>query len=165
MGLKDIETLIGQKLATDISGVAVESFPENFSEYLDKFSHPVGVVLLAFKGATYGKDSGLGLTVQDKKLDLTATIIIRASKIEQVYPYIETLEQSLMGYKMPGCEKIYFTKSTFIGEDYGKFVYQADFSTSTKAVEAVPADTNALLKKITNVNNFGEVTEVISNNV
>lgn len=165
MAIKDIEDSIKSLLKENFSGLSVESFPENFSDYLDKFSHPVGAILLNYKGSSFSSPETLNFVVQNDKTDFSAIILIRAAKSEAVYPYIEQLKQILTGYKMPGCDKVFISKISFLDEIYGKFIYVVDFSTITKLVEAVPAETNALLKKITNVNNFGEVTEVISNNV
>lgn len=160
MALKDIEKLIKDRLLEKITGLAVESFPENFGDYMTKFSHPVGVVLLAFKGAGYTADAALGITVQDKRLDFTATLIKRAPKNEDCYEHLDAIENALMGYKMPGCTKIYFTRSVFMANDFEKFIYTLDFSTTTKAVEVIEDSADPLLKKITLENNFGD-TNVI----
>lgn len=160
MGIKEIENSIKEKLKADLSGLSVESFPSNFADYLDKFSHPIGTVFLTYRGASYQKPAVLGLHVQEKQLDFSLILVVRAAKNEELYPYIDQLENILMGYKTIGCEKIYFTKNSFLDEYFGIFMYEIDFSTSTKAVEVVQENTDPLLTQVQIDNNFGE-TQII----
>lgn len=158
--IKDIENVIRQRLADSITTLSVESFPDDFSDYLDKFSHPQGSVLVTYKGSTFTAPQGMGAIQQKRKVDFSAIIIVRASKAEEVYPYIDAVEQVCMGYKIPGCEKIFLTKSNFLDEIFGKFMYEVNFSLNTTQVEDTELQALPLLKKVTIEDNFGEITEI-----
>lgn len=145
--------------------ICVESFPSNFDDYLNKFNHPVGTALITYAGTSYTSQHTLGLSVQGKKLDFSIVLLLRArkNKSEDVYPYLDAIEQALIGYKISGCDKITLSKSRFLDENYGVFIYQIDIQTTTKAVERPDTTDYPLLKKISNHDNFGNITEVPAN--
>lgn len=164
MLINNIEESIKDRLKDKLSDeygrvlLAIDSFPEKFSDYLKKFTHPKGAVLLTYQGSSFSTPQGLGSINQKETIDFALILIIRAVKSNDAHEYIEKIKDSLNGFKMPGCTKMYPKKINFLDESYGKWIYQLDFSLSRANLEKVEEIDECLLKKVTYQGNIGEIT-------
>nr|BDD46395.1 hypothetical protein 13 [bacterium] len=155
MLISDIETSIKERLKAKIVDefdqpeFEVESFPKNFREFIETFSHPKGVILVTFESSSFSAPEGLGAITQKETIDFTAVLLLRIIKSDEAHPYIEKIKNALKGYKIPGCAKIYPKKIDFLDENFGTWIYKLDFALSTIDAE-IPEQTDEIkLKKIT----------------
>ncbi len=164
MLISGIEDKIKERIKKNISGLAIESFPEDFDKYLKTFLHPKGAILVTYKGSSYSKPEGLGLLIQDETLEFTIVTILRHLKDSSgAHPIIEGLKDILKGYRIAGCTKIYPKKIDFLDESYGKWIYSMDITLSQTDIEKEETEESAKLIKVTYQEDSSEYLTVTSN--
>lgn len=165
MLVSEIENLIKERLKDKIvdehneSLLDVESFPENFKEFLETFSYPKGVILVTYKGSNFSTPQGLGAISQKETINFAVILLLRINTSDEAHPYIEKIKNALKGYQISGCSKIYTKKIDFLDENFGTWIYELDFTLSTTDTELIEkADNPNLLKKVTYNGSMNEIT-------
>ena len=75
MNISEIENSIIEKLKPNFSNLLVQGFPEKPQEFT--LLHPVGAILVHYRGGNYSNTDALGFISQDKKMDFALTIVTR----------------------------------------------------------------------------------------
>ena len=138
MRIKEIENLIIERLKNKIKDVQIQGFPEKPSEF--RLIHPIGALLVHYQGANYSEPKSLGCIVQDKKFEFSITVVMKNLRSPQdahqgAYDYIDAVNQTLTGYRIDGCSKMYPVKEDFIGEDNGIWQYGITFALTSQNIE------------------------------
>ncbi len=164
MLISDIENSIKERLKSKVINehnqpeFDVESFPENFKQFLETFSHPKGVILVTYKGSGFSSPEGLGAITQNETIDFAVVLLLRIKTSDEAHPYINKIKNALKGYQIAGCNKMYPKKIDFLDENFGTWIYELDFTISTTDIEIIEEDENpVLLKEITYQGNIGEI--------
>jgi hypothetical protein len=164
MLISDIETSIKERLKAKITDefdqpeLEVDSFPENFKQYLTSFSHPKGAILVTYKSSGFSAPEGLGAISQKETIDFAVILLLRIFKSDEAHPYIEKIKNALKGYQIPGCTKIYPKKIDFLDEDFGTWIYALEFALSTTDIEIMEETSDPVLTSVTYQGNIGEIT-------
>ena len=77
MNISEIENSIIEKLKPNFSNLLVQGFPEKPQEFT--LLHPVGAVLVHYRGGNYSTTDALGFISQDKKRNFPLLILIVTS--------------------------------------------------------------------------------------
>ena len=134
MSIRDIENSIIEKLKENFSNFLVQGFPEKPQEFI--LLHPIGAILVHYRGGNYANTDALSFISQDKKMEFAITIVTRNLRDNNgAYETLEAVKQCLCGYKLVGCSKLTPTKEGFISETNGIWQYELGFSLSTPSVE------------------------------
>lgn len=134
MGIKDIENGIINKLKQDITDLEVRSFPDNTSDY--HLKHPKGSVLVHYNSAKFNKSLFKEVIIQECALIFDVISINRNLRDNNgSYETLERIRNSLTGFKLDSCEKIYPIEENFITEDNGIWQYGVRFQMKTKHIE------------------------------
>jgi len=135
VGIKEIETAIVNKLKTDISDLKVEAYPDNPKDYL--LRHAQGSVLVHYNGAKFNKSALEAIIAQETILTWDIILICRNLRNNDgVYDNLDKIRESLTGFKLDSCEKMYPVEEDFISENNGVWQYGIRFQVHTKHVES-----------------------------
>ena len=134
MNISDIENSIIEKLKPNFSNLLVQGFPEKPQEFT--LLHPVGAVLVHYRGGNYSNADAINFISQDKKMDFAITIVTRNLRSNNgAYEVLDKIKQGLCGFKIAGCSKLTPVKEGFLSEISGIWQYEITFSLSTPSVE------------------------------
>ncbi len=134
MCINTIETAIVEKLQTDFSDFLTQGFPDKPQDFT--FLHPLGAILVHYRGGNYSNTNSLSYVTQEKKLDFSITLITRNLRSHNgAYEKLEQIKQSLAGFEIEGCSKLTPTKENFVSETNGIWQYEILFSLTTQSVE------------------------------
>lgn len=134
MTVKDIESTIVNKLNQDITDLEVRAFPENTNGY--HLKHPKGSVLVHYNSARFNKSLFKEVIIQECTLVFDVIAINRNLRGNNgSYETLEAIRESLTGFELPNCEKMFPTQEDFISEDNGIWQYGIRFQMKTKHVE------------------------------
>jgi hypothetical protein len=123
MTTEEIEDAVIAKLSTDVASLAVEPFPENPDGY--QLLHPLGAILVQYRGSTFSDPKALGFITQVRTLEFLIVVVVRNLRTHQgAYAHLDALRASLTGYKV-GAEtsKMYPVREEFIAERGGIWWY------------------------------------------
>jgi hypothetical protein len=82
-------------------GLKAEAYPDRPETY--PFTHPVGVVLVLYRGSTYGPPKATDVMTQGRDLDYELTVLVRNLRSHQgAYPVLDALRGGLAGWMAPG---------------------------------------------------------------
>lgn len=134
MNIRDIENSIVVKLQEHFSNFLVQGFPEKPQEFI--LLHPIGALLVHYKGGSYSAQKSLGCVYQDKKLEFAVTAVTRNLRNNNgAYETLEKIKKSLCGYKINECSKLLPNKEGFISENNGIWQYEITFTLTTPNLE------------------------------
>lgn len=119
------EQSIVEHLKASIDDLSVESFPEKPSRY--RLRHAKGAALVIYQGSRYSDDANM---FNERTMTWVVTLLMRHLKShEGAYAYIESIIQSLVGFKPTGSPNpLLINKDQFIREDDGVWQYDLVFS-------------------------------------
>lgn len=134
MSIRDIENSIIDKLKGNFSNLLVDGFPEKPQEFT--LIHPVGAILVHYRGGNYSNTDALGFISQDKKMDFAITVVTRNLRSNNgAYEVLEKIKQVLCGFKILGCSKLTPVKEGFLSEISGIWQYEITFTLATPSIE------------------------------
>lgn len=134
MSIENLENAIISRLQTKVTDLIVETFPNNPDEY--EFVHPIGVILVFYTGSAYSKTKSISNIVQDELAEFGITIMIRNLDLKKgCYKYLDQVKNTLTGYKIDNCKKMYPTKSKILSEDGGIWQYGITFAIPMQSTE------------------------------
>lgn len=134
MSIRDIENSIIDKLKENFSNLLVDGFPEKPQEFT--LIHPVGAILVHYRGGNYSNTDALGFISQDKKMDFAITVVTRNLRSNNgAYEILEKIKQVLCGFKILGCSKLTPVKEGFLSEISGIWQYEITFTLATPSIE------------------------------
>lgn len=135
MTTEAIEDAIISKLASDITQLAVESFPENPEGY--QLLHPVGAILVQYRGSTFSEPKAVGFITQVRTLEFLIALVVRHLRTHQgAYTYLDTIRSSLTGYKIGAdTSKMYPVREEFLAERGGIWWYGVTYRLDTQESE------------------------------
>ncbi len=134
MSIRDIENSIIDKLKENFSNLLVDGFPEKPQEFT--LIHPVGAILVHYRGGNYSNTDALGFISQDKKMDFAITVVTRNLRSNNgAYEVLEKIKQVLCGFKILGCSKLTPVKEGFLSEISGIWQYEITFTLATPSIE------------------------------
>ncbi len=98
--------------------------------------HPVGAILVHYRGGNYSNTDALGFISQDKKMDFAITVVTRNLRSNNgAYEILEKIKQVLCGFKILGCSKLTPVKEGFLCEISGIWQYEITFTLATPSIE------------------------------
>ena len=134
MNISEIENSIIEKLKPNFSNLLVQGFPEKPQEFT--LLHPLGAILVHYRGGNYSTTDALGFISQDKKMDFALTIVTRNLRSNNgAYEVLDKIKQVLCGYKIVGCSKLTPVKEGFLSEISGIWQYEITFTLTAPSVE------------------------------
>ena len=134
MNISEIENSIIEKLKPNFSNLLVQGFPEKPQEFT--LLHPVGGILVHYRGGNYSNTDALGFISQDKKMDFAITVVTRNLRSNNgAYEVLEKIKQVLCGFKILGCSKLTPVKEGFLSEISGIWQYEITFTLATPSIE------------------------------
>ena len=134
MSIRDIENSIIDKLKENFSNLLVDGFPEKPQEFT--LIHPVGAILVHYRGGNYSNTDAVGFISQDKKMDFAITVVTRNLRSNNgAYEVLEKIKQVLCGFKILGCSKLTPVKEGFLSEISGIWQYEITFTLATPSIE------------------------------
>ena len=134
MNIKEIENEIINRLKSKLSKFQVEGFPERPQEFI--LLHPVGALLVHYRGGNYSNSNAIGVISQERKLEFAITVVTRNLRSNNgTYETLDRVKQILCGYKIHGCSKMTPTKENFISETNGIWQYEIGFNITTPSIE------------------------------
>lgn len=134
MRINEIENLITEHLKENISDLHIEGFPEKPDTF--NLIHPKGAILIHYQGGTYASTNSTSSIIQEKKLEFSATVVMRHLRSNDgAYEVLDKVRELLLGFKIDGCSKISMLKENFLAENAGLWQYAINFTLNTKCVE------------------------------
>src|SRR5574344_2705169 len=134
MSIRDVENSIINKLKESFPNFLVQGFPEKPQEFT--LLHPLGAILVHYRGGNYSTTDALGFISQDKKMDFALTIVTRNLRSNNgAYEVLDKIKQVLCGFKIVGCSKLTPVKEGFLSEIGGIWQYEITFTLTTPSVE------------------------------
>jgi hypothetical protein len=134
VNIRDIENSIINRLKDNFSNFLVDGFPEKPQEFT--LIHPVGAILIHYRGGSYSGSDAINFVNQDKKMEFAITLVTRNLRSNNgTYEVLEQLKQVLCGYKIVGCSKLVPVKEGFLSENSGIWQYEITFTLTTPSVE------------------------------
>ncbi len=131
MNINTVENDIIAQLQSNITGLKIEGFPDNPSEY--KLIHPRGAALVQFKGASFSKPDSTAFIQQEVNLDFSLILMIKGLRDKNgAYTYINSIMATLTGYTPTGCGKMYPVGVYFLTEKNGIWQYTLKFTVPTE---------------------------------
>ena len=134
MSIREIENSIILYLKDKFHEFLVDGFPEKPQEFI--LLHPVGAVLVHYRGGNYTNLNSLGIISQTKGLSFAVTVVTRNLRNNNgAYETLDRVKQYLCGYKIPGCTNMIPQKEGFISETNGIWQYEIEFNLTTPSIE------------------------------
>ena len=138
MNILNIQNSIKSKLQEEITDLKIESFPSGFQDYLNKFTHPKGALLIHYAGSDYSEPNNHNLIEQTRKSFFDIYIILKnLIKADEACNYLEQVRNILTGFEVSGCEKMFPLNDDFILEQNGIWIYAIKFALLTPLEEEV----------------------------
>jgi len=159
MNITNIENEIINILGN--TGIEVKGYPdvpENYTVVSDS------AILVKYDGSTYSDPQSTGVVTQERTIKFNIMLFFKVSKnskYQTVYDLVEDVRQLLLGYEPAQCSKLYMISDELVDYTQKMWVYSITVATKTVVFEGVKDE--VLTKKITTVDNNGNVeTEVES---
>lgn len=122
MAIITTENEIINKLASTITTVKVEAFPDNPNLY--KLIHPIGAILVAYSGSIFSDPTGYDFFQQLEEMDFSLTLIVKGLRNQNgAYNYIDSIRTTLNNYKPTNCTQTYIKKVDFLEEKDGEWQF------------------------------------------
>lgn len=129
-----LEQAILARLKQKLSDVAIEPYPDKPSEYV--LIHPNAAVLVRYVSSDYQNPLSPDIIAQDREINFELAIIARSLTDNRgVYELLEDIRQALMGWRIEGFEKFYYTRDEFVAENDGIWQYAIYIATSRRVYE------------------------------
>lgn len=142
---KSIADFISEVL--EPTGFKVEAFPERPKEYT--FTHPIGVVLVAYEKTNFGNPLATDYISQDLTHSFGMVILARNLRSHQgAYNVIDLLRKNLTGFIPVGGDKSWVDDIQFLGQSESLWQYGMSLSVPAVNFEEV-YDGGPLLKTAT----------------
>jgi hypothetical protein len=136
MSIRAIEDSIIKRLKADFKDLFVDGFPEKPQEF--SLIHPIGALLVHYRGGNYSDSNALGYIIQSKKMNFAITVVTRNLRSnEGTYEILDKVKKSLCGFKIDECTRLTTVKEDFISETNGIWQYEIIFSLTTPSVEDI----------------------------
>ena len=134
MSIREIEDSIINYLKEKFPQFLVQGFPEKPQEFI--LLHPVGAILVHYRGGNYSNLNAIRVISQDKGLNFAITVVTRNLRNNNgAYETLDKIKQYLCGYKINGCTKMIPQKEAFISETNGIWQYEIEFTLTTPSIE------------------------------
>jgi len=134
MRINEIENSIISRLKEDLSELHIKGFPEKPDQF--NLLHPKGAVLIHYQGATYSSTKSTSSIIQEKKLEFSATVVMRHLRSNDgAYEVLDKVRELLTGFNIDGCSKISMLKEHFLLENAGIWQYAINFSLNSQSIE------------------------------
>ena len=134
MNIREIENSIISKLKQNFSEVLVEGFPDKPSEFI--LLHPVGALLVHYKGSNYSQSNAISFISQENKKEFSITVVTRNLRgNEGAYEFIDKVKSVLTGFEPDSCSKLMPSKDFFISENGGIWQYGINFTLTTTNIQ------------------------------
>jgi hypothetical protein len=161
------ETGIIERLQEKIPKVAVEGFADiSHERQLDRIktefaaTRSMPTLLVVYRGSEFGKPEPTDVVVQDETVMFEILVVGKnLRKHGDMYNWLNAVRLSLIGYRMPGCKKMYAVDAGLVQEEDGTWYYRITFAFHAPVVELDDEETEILLKRIMTEDNLGETTE------
>lgn len=152
--ISEIETAIVDRLATRLTGVSVEAFPNKPDTY--PFQHPTGTVLVAFGRATYSAPHAIDLVVLERRIEWDITLLMRSlGDHAGAYPVLDAIRLSLTGWRTCGASKLMPVREQFLDQHQDVWSFALTMAHTIPTVEWAEGEDPPLLKRISTVDEFG----------
>jgi len=136
MNILYIQSEIKTKLESEIPELKIENFPANFQDYLSKFTHPKGALLIHYSSSDYSEPNNHNLIEQVRKSYFDIYIILKnLLKADEACSYLEKIREMFTGFEIAGCEKMFALNDDFILEQNGVWIYAIKFAVLTPVEE------------------------------
>ena len=134
MNIRNIETVIIEKLKADFPEILVIGFPDKPSEFI--LLHQIGALLVHYQGGNYSNTQALNFITQEAQKEFSITIVTRNLRNNNgAYDYLEKVKSALSGFKIDECSLLYPVKDFFISENAGIWQYGINFSLKTQNIQ------------------------------
>lgn len=135
MTTEQIEDAIISKLQTDITDLQIEGFPDSPDDY--RLIHPVGAILVQYRGSDFDEPKALDTVSQTKRMDFLTVLVMRHLRSHQgAYAYLDSIRSSLRGHQITGFSKIYPVRERFLAEKNGIWWWAITFRMLGREVES-----------------------------
>ena len=135
MTTEQIEDAIVSRLKSSIPDLEVSPFPERPDEY--GLIHPVGAVLVQYRGSEYSEPASLGTITQTRTMEFVVLLAVRHLRSHQgAYAYLDSIRGSLTGYVIPPLSKMFAVREAFLAEKGGIWWYAVEFK--ARSIETEP---------------------------
>lgn len=146
MNLVTFEDEINAELLAQLTAkVTVESFPDNFEEYVSQLKNRNGAVLTVWQGGAFDPSDGNNeqQLVQDVTYTWEFTVLQKSLKLRDkhhgIYEIIEDIRTILSGFtpaSFPDSSVLEPVNSGYVSRVHGFYVYQITFSHTIKESES-----------------------------
>lgn len=134
MRINEIENSIIEHLKANLAELHIEGFPEKPDQF--NLLHSKGAVLVHYQGASYSPTNSTSSIVQEKKLEFSATVVMRHLRSNDgAYEVLDRVRELLTGFKINGCTKISMLKESFLSENAGIWQYAINFTLTAQNIE------------------------------
>lgn len=166
MTILEQEAAIIERLRQKIPNVAVEGFADiSHERQLDRIrdhiaTRSMATFLVVYRGSEFAKPEPTDIVVQDETAMFDVLVVGKnLRKHGAMYDWLNAIRLALIGYRMPGCTRVYAVEAGLVQEEDGTWYYRIMFALHQPVVELDDEEAQVLLKRITTTDNLGETTE------
>lgn len=136
----------------DAEAVEIRAWPENPDEY--RLIHPIGAVLVRYKGSRWSPPETLGAVVQTRTAEFELAVIVRSLRDRQGhlggYTLLDSVRLVLTGYGLPGAmTPLYLVREDLVSRKANNWLYAQTFACRARTIEVGDLEQPVLLKKMT----------------
>jgi hypothetical protein len=128
----EIQCEIINKLKTDITDLKIEKFNKLFEEFLSPTIK--GKISVELQGIKFGDPQNYDKIKQGTTFTWKLLLVVRnfPEISEDTYAYIETILESLAGYKILSCDSLYCSSVELKNTKEDKYYYELIFTNKTQ---------------------------------
>ena len=153
--IEDFENVIVERLIAGFPELKVEAFPDRPEDY--RFTHPVGALLVHYRGADFGDSQGVGTVSLNRKLLWDITLYAKSLRDHRgtegrggALLMLDALRAHLTGWRPKGATSgMVPEREDFLNRDASAWIYVARYSLRAPLVQKTEEEAAALLKRIT----------------
>lgn len=153
--IEDFENVIVERLIAGFPELKVEVFPDRPEDY--RFTHPVGALLVHYRGADFGDSQGVGTVSLNRKLLWDITLYAKSLRDHRgtegrggALLMLDALRAHLAGWRPKGATSgMVPEREDFLNRDASAWIYVARYSLRAPLVQKTEEEAAALLKRIT----------------
>lgn len=138
--ITQLEAGIVARLTDQVVGLAIAPFPDKPATY--RLTHPVGAILVAYRGAEYSEPDAVDEVVQERTLHFDLHVLARSlGGHAGAYVHLEAARASITGYQVDGFRKLVPRREAFLGEKEGVWMFALTVAAGTAAAELEEEET------------------------
>lgn len=151
-----LEAAYVARLKKKLPELEVLPHPSRVEDY--RLLHPVGAVLVGYRGGPYGEPRGMGPYVaQNRILSFEIVAVAHSLRTEDGHTgameILEAARMALVGYEAPGFRHTYAVRDRFLDYNEGEWKYGLTVAASTTAVQVSEEVAGTILQHVTIVQN------------